>query len=135
MNALRNRQLRNLLTSLLLAPGVPMLLMGDEVRRSQGGNNNTWCQNNPLGWMHWQPRRGRPAPASLREAPDPLRQRLGTPAQPEICPLPTGRPAGNLDEPHLILAGMARRRAAPSRTGPAGPTAWPGASTTPITGP
>ena len=55
INALRERQLRNLLTTLLLAPGVPMLLMGDEVRRSQGGNNNTWCQNNPLGWMHWQP--------------------------------------------------------------------------------
>ncbi len=52
---LRDRQLRNLLASLLLAPGVPMLLMGDEVRRSQGGNNNSWCQNNPLGWMHWQP--------------------------------------------------------------------------------
>ena len=52
---LRARQLRNLLTSLLLSPGVPMLLMGDEVRRSQGGNNNAWCQNNPLGWMHWQP--------------------------------------------------------------------------------
>ncbi|MFN5193666.1 MAG: glycogen debranching protein [Cyanobacteriota bacterium] len=51
---LRRRQARNLLTSLLLAPGVPMLLMGDEVRRSQGGNNNTWCQNNPLGWMHWR---------------------------------------------------------------------------------
>ncbi len=58
VTALRERQLRNLLTSLLLAPGVPMLLMGDEVRRSQGGNNNTWCQNNPLGWMHWQPDRG-----------------------------------------------------------------------------
>ncbi len=55
VRALRNRQLRNLLTTLLLAPGVPMLLMGDEVRRSQGGNNNTWCQNTPLGWMHWQP--------------------------------------------------------------------------------
>ncbi len=55
VNALRNRQIRNLLTTLLLAPGVPMLLMGDEVRRSQGGNNNTWCQNNPLGWMHWRP--------------------------------------------------------------------------------
>jgi glycogen operon protein len=55
ITALRDRQLRNLLASLLLAPGVPMLLMGDEVRRSQGGNNNTWCQNNPLGWMHWQP--------------------------------------------------------------------------------
>jgi isoamylase len=55
VTALRERQIRNLLTSLLLAPGVPMLLMGDEVRRSQGGNNNTWCQDNPLGWMHWQP--------------------------------------------------------------------------------
>ena len=55
VTALRNRQLRNLFSSLLLAPGVPMLLMGDEVRRSQGGNNNAWCQNNRLGWMHWQP--------------------------------------------------------------------------------
>ena len=55
IQSLRNRQLRNLLASLLLAPGVPMLLMGDEVRRSQGGNNNTWCQNNILGWMHWAP--------------------------------------------------------------------------------
>ena len=55
ITALRNRQQRNLLATLLLAPGVPMLLMGDEVRRSQGGNNNTWCQNNPLGWMHWRP--------------------------------------------------------------------------------
>ncbi len=52
---LRARQLRNMLATLLLSPGVPMLLMGDEVRRSQGGNNNTWCQNNPLGWMHWLP--------------------------------------------------------------------------------
>jgi glycogen operon protein len=58
ITVLRERQLRNLLTSMLLAPGVPMLLMGDEVRRSQGGNNNTWCQNNPLGWMHWQPDTG-----------------------------------------------------------------------------
>jgi glycogen operon protein len=55
VRALRKRQVRNLLATLLLAPGVPMLLMGDEVGRSQGGNNNTWCQNNPLGWMHWQP--------------------------------------------------------------------------------
>jgi glycogen operon protein len=47
--------MRNLLTTLMLSLGSPMLLMGDEVRRSQGGNNNTWCQNNPLGWMHWQP--------------------------------------------------------------------------------
>ena len=50
---LRNKQKRNLLTTLVLSPGVPMLLMGDEVGRSQGGNNNTWCQDNPLGWMDW----------------------------------------------------------------------------------
>ena len=54
VRTLRERQMRNLLATLLLAPGVPMLLMGDEVRRSQGGNNNAWCQNNPIGWMHWQ---------------------------------------------------------------------------------
>ncbi len=53
INNLRQRQQRNLLSSLLLSPGIPMLLMGDEVGRSQGGNNNTWCQNNPLGWMTW----------------------------------------------------------------------------------
>ena len=50
---LRNRQKRNMMTTLLLSPGVPMLLMGDEFNRSQGGNNNTWCQDNPLGWMIW----------------------------------------------------------------------------------
>lgn len=50
---LRNRQARNMLSTLLLSPGVPMLLMGDEQHRSQGGNNNCWCQDNPLGWMNW----------------------------------------------------------------------------------
>ncbi len=53
INNLRQRQQRNLLSSLLLSPGIPMLLMGDEVGRSQGGNNNTWCQDNLLGWMTW----------------------------------------------------------------------------------
>ncbi len=52
---LRNKQKRNLLSSLLLSPGVPMILMGDEVGRSQGGNNNAWCQDSPLGWMIWHP--------------------------------------------------------------------------------
>ena len=63
VGTLRERQLRNMLATLLLSAGVPMLLMGDEVRRSQGGTNNTWCQNNPLGWMHWQPD---PADLALR---------------------------------------------------------------------
>ncbi len=50
---IRKRQQRNLLSGLLLSPGIPMLLMGDEVGRSQGGNNNAWCQNSSIGWMIW----------------------------------------------------------------------------------
>ena len=53
ITALRKRQQRNMLSTLLLSRGVPMLLMGDEVGRSQGGNNNTWCQDTPLSWMIW----------------------------------------------------------------------------------
>ncbi len=53
INDLRKRQQKNLLLSLLISRGVPMVLMGDEIGRSQGGNNNTWCQNNLLGWMNW----------------------------------------------------------------------------------
>ncbi len=50
---LRNRQIKNFLTMTLLATGTPMLLMGDEVRRSQGGNNNAYCQNNETSWFDW----------------------------------------------------------------------------------
>jgi len=53
INDLRKRQQRNLILSLLISKGVPMILMGDEIGRSQGGNNNSWCQNNLLGWMNW----------------------------------------------------------------------------------
>jgi len=53
INNLRQKQQRNLLSTLLLSPGIPMILMGDEIGRSQGGNNNTWCQDNQLGWMDW----------------------------------------------------------------------------------
>ena len=53
INILRRRQQKNFLFSLLISKGVPMLLMGDEIGRSQGGNNNSWCQNNLLGWMNW----------------------------------------------------------------------------------
>ncbi|GJE58219.1 glycogen debranching protein GlgX [Methylobacterium trifolii] len=51
--ALRHRQKRNLLATVMLAQGVPMLLMGDERSRSQGGNNNAYCQDNPTSWMDW----------------------------------------------------------------------------------
>ncbi|MFQ8870684.1 MAG: glycogen debranching protein, partial [Varibaculum timonense] len=50
---LRSRQHRNFLTTLFLSQGVPMLLMGDEVARTQQGNNNTYCQDNELSWMDW----------------------------------------------------------------------------------
>jgi glycogen operon protein len=54
VNALRGRQQRNFLTTLLLSQGVPMLLGGDEVGRTQNGNNNAWCQDNELSWFHWE---------------------------------------------------------------------------------
>jgi isoamylase len=50
---LRRRQTRNLLAILFLSQGVPMLLAGDEVLRSQRGNNNCYCQDNPLSWFDW----------------------------------------------------------------------------------
>ena len=53
INQLRKRQQKNLLCTLFFSKGVPMILMGDEIGRSQGGNNNVWCQNNPLGFMNW----------------------------------------------------------------------------------
>ncbi|WP_432004466.1 glycogen debranching protein GlgX [Streptomyces parvus] len=53
INALRRRQLRNLLTTLLLSTGVPMLVAGDEMGRTQGGNNNAYCQDNATGWVDW----------------------------------------------------------------------------------
>jgi glycogen operon protein len=50
---LRRQLRRNQLASLLLAQGVPLLLAGDEVGNSQSGNNNAYCQDNPIGWIDW----------------------------------------------------------------------------------
>jgi isoamylase len=50
---LRSRQVRNFLTATLLSGGVPMFVMGDEVRRSQRGNNNPYCQDNETSWFDW----------------------------------------------------------------------------------
>jgi glycogen operon protein len=51
--ALRNRQIKNFITILMLSRGVPMLLAGDEVQRTQGGNNNAYNQDNPTSWFDW----------------------------------------------------------------------------------
>jgi len=53
VEALRLRQAKNLLTTLLLSTGVPMLTMGDELRRTQLGNNNAYCQDNETSWVDW----------------------------------------------------------------------------------
>ena len=50
---LRNRQVKNFLTATLLSLGMPMILMGDEARRTQSGNNNAYCQDNELSWFDW----------------------------------------------------------------------------------
>jgi isoamylase len=53
VESLRNRQVKNLLALLLLAAGTPMLLGGDEMRRTQRGNNNAYCQDSELSWFDW----------------------------------------------------------------------------------
>ncbi|MBS3936486.1 MAG: glycogen debranching protein GlgX [Sulfuritalea sp.] len=53
VRALRARQKRNLLATLMFSQGVPMLLAGDELGRSQRGNNNAYCQDNPISWIDW----------------------------------------------------------------------------------
>jgi isoamylase len=53
INALRERQVRNLLSMLLLSQGTPMMLAGDEFGRTQQGNNNAYCQDNEISWLNW----------------------------------------------------------------------------------
>ena len=53
ITTLRQRQAKNLIATLLLSQGVPMLTAGDEFLRSQKGNNNAWCQDNALSWIDW----------------------------------------------------------------------------------
>ncbi len=52
--AIRQRRAKNLLATLMLSQGVPMLLHGDEMGRSQGGNNNSYCQDNEISWVDWE---------------------------------------------------------------------------------
>ncbi|MBX7432643.1 glycogen debranching protein GlgX [Mycobacterium sp. Y57] len=53
VEALRTRQIKNFLTLTLMAAGLPMILMGDEMRRTQFGNNNAYCQDNETSWLDW----------------------------------------------------------------------------------
>jgi isoamylase len=53
VEVLRIRQIKNMLSTLLMSQGVPMIVMGDEVRRTQKGNNNAYCQDNAISWFNW----------------------------------------------------------------------------------
>jgi glycogen operon protein len=53
IEALRERQMRNMLATLLLSRGTPMIVAGDEFARTQGGNNNAYCQDNEISWLNW----------------------------------------------------------------------------------
>ena len=53
IEALRNRQVKNFFTVTMLSLGLPMILMGDEVRRTQQGNNNAYCQDDEISWFDW----------------------------------------------------------------------------------
>ena len=83
------RQMRNLLATLLLSQGTPMLLAGDEFGRTQDGNNNAYCQDNEISWLDWEHRGGRPGadPRSSQQLIA-LRRQLSDPAP---QPLPDRR--------------------------------------------
>ena len=53
VNELRQRQMRNMFSTLLFSQGIPMICGGDEVARTQQGNNNAYCQDNEISWTHW----------------------------------------------------------------------------------
>ena len=54
VEAIRNRQIRNMMATLLLSQGAPMIVAGDECRRTQRGNNNAYCQDNAISWFDWR---------------------------------------------------------------------------------
>jgi glycogen operon protein len=73
--ALRARQKRNFLVTLFCSLGIPMLLAGDELGRTQGGNNNAYCQDNEISWLDWEAARGDPGLLEFTAAAADLRRR------------------------------------------------------------
>ena len=129
LRAARARRVRALLASLFLSQGTPMLLAGDELGRTQGGNNNAYAQDNPVGWLDWTAADGQLARfvarlAALRRDHPLLRQSAflhGDPfpdgSRDLVWRLASGaepRPA-DWDHPDLRLIGMELRTPAPPR--------------------
>ena len=109
ITALRARQKRNFLVTLLCSQGIPMLLAGDELGRTQDGNNNAYCQDNERSWLDWEPGRLDPGLLEFTRAVVALRRRhrvfrrrtffTGTP--------PAWRPGGLADIVWLTPSGQA----------------------------
>ena len=91
---IRQRQIKNMLASLLLSQGVPMLLAGDEFRRTQRGNNNAYCQDNEISWVDWRLLQQQPGAAPLRAGADRLPPRRAHRAADEFPHRPSERPDG-----------------------------------------
>jgi isoamylase len=114
INALRARQTRNFLATLMLSQGVPMLLGGDEIGRTQQGNNNAYCQDNEISWYDWEQRR--PAPAAVHAAADPA---AAAPSGVLPAPLVPGAPIHGTDVSDIGWFTPPGRRC-PRRTGAPG---------------
>ena len=105
INALRARQRRNLLATLLLSEGVPLLLGGDELGRTQGGNNNAYCQDNALSWIDW-------SLAGTEHRSERVRRGAGAAAPPQPGARPRAVPGRRRDR--LVRAGRERRWSPPT---------------------
>ena len=123
IEAIRRRQIKNFLVVNLLSLGVPMLLMGDEVRRTQGGNNNAYCPDDATSWFDWSaagPPRRHPA---FHQGPDPDAPPAGEPARRARRDQPPRHPRQRVarmerGRPSASPTSRTRRAAWRSRCGP-----------------
>ncbi|MCC8401584.1 glycogen debranching protein GlgX [Paraburkholderia sp. MMS20-SJTN17] len=99
---LRHRQARNLMALLFLSQGVPMMLAGDEVLRSQRGNNNAYCQDNALSWFDWTPTESGSAMLRFVQALIALRKRHASLRRRRFL---TGRPSPGQTRPDVAWHG------------------------------
>ena len=117
INALRRRQMKNAVAMLLVSQGVPMILMGDEVARTQMGNNNAYCHDNELVWLDWARLQKNADLFRFFQEPDRLPARasgLSQPLAPQRPGLGRQRLPGHLLARHASLAaGLVGRRPHP----------------------
>ncbi len=106
VNELRGRQMRNLLATLLLSQGTPMLLAGDEFARTQRGNNNAYCQDNEISWVDWTLAETEPCAGAVRAEPHGAAAALSDPA-PEPVPVDDRQRGDRRQGSHV---GQLRRR-------------------------